>query len=338
MLLRLQASTWLNAAAPPLPSSVCARCRSGILLQQRQQQQHDARRSFSSTPPSASGHNRWSKIRHEKGAADMKKTAQRNTFAKHLALYSKLYGGDPALNPQLAAVIAAAKKSGMPKANIDAAVARGQGRSTAGERLETVTFETMMHPSVAIVVDIESDNKNRSVKDMRAIAKRHKAMAAPTAFQFTRTGRIVLGAPQQQHSAEAPHEQGQQQQVEHQQDQSATEEDRFDDVLMSAVEAGAEDVEQDDEGNFLLWTQPGSTHHVAQTVAKELGLEILSSDIIYKPTAEMVEVDDEDAAHALAGYLAVVREYPDVQAIYSNATKGAISDEAWAKIEDCLDV
>ncbi|KXJ88774.1 transcriptional regulator TACO1-like protein [Microdochium bolleyi] len=257
----------------------------------------------------------------------MKKTAQRNTFAKHLTLYSKLYGGNPALNPQLATVIAAAKKSGMPKANIDAAVARGQGKSTSGEKLEAVTFETIMNPSVAIVVDIESDNKNRSIKDMRSLAKKHKALAAPTAFQFTRTGRIVLGTPQ-------PDTEGAQQQQPEQQPA----EDRFDDVLMAAVEAGAEDVEQDEDGNYLLWTQPGSTHHVAQTVAKELELDILSSDIIYKPTAEMVEVDDEGAALALGNFLAAVKEYPDVLAIYSNAVQGGISDEAWAKIEDCLDV
>ncbi|KAH7041550.1 transcriptional regulator TACO1-like protein, partial [Microdochium trichocladiopsis] len=279
-------------------------------------------RTFATTPSMASGHNRWSKIRHEKGAADMKKTAQRNVFAKHLTLYSKLYGGDPALNSQLASVIAAAKKAGMPKANIDAAVARGQGKSTTGEKLEAATFEVIVSgptaaSSVAIVVDIESDNKTRSIKDLRVVAKKHKALAAPTAFQFTRTGRIVLGPPAE---SEQP-----------------AEEDRFDDVLMAAVEAGAEDVEQDDEGNFLLWTQPGSTHHVAQTVAKELGLQILESDIIYKPTAEMVAVDDEAAAQALAAFLAAVKEYPDVQAIYSNAIKGAISEEAWAKIDESLD-
>lgn len=254
----------------------------------------------------------------------MKKTAQRNIFAKHLTLYSKLYGGDPALNSQLASVIAAAKKAGMPKANIDAAVARGQGRSTTGQQLEAATFEVIVSgptpaSSVAIVVDIESDNKTRSIKDLRVVAKKHKALAAPTAFNFTRTGRIVLGP-----AADS--------------DLDTTEdEDRFDDVLMAAVEAGAEDVEQLDEGNFLLWTQPGSTHHVAQTVAKELELDILESDIIYKPTAEMVAIDDEEAAQALATFLAAVKEYPDVQAVYSNAVKGAISDETWAKIDDSLD-
>jgi len=253
----------------------------------------------------------------------MKKTAQRNIFSKHLTLYSKLYGGDPALNSQLANVIAAAKKAGMPKANIDAAVARGQGRSTTGQQLEAATFEVIVSgptpaSSVAIVVDIESDNKTRSIKDLRVVAKKHKALAAPTAFNFTRTGRIVLGPTGDS-------------------DPDTVEEDRFDDVLMAAVEAGAEDVEQLDEGNFLLWTQPGSTHYVAQTVAKELELEILESDIIYKPTAEMVALDDEEAAQALATFLTAVKEYPDVQAVYSNAVKGDISDETWAKIDDSLD-
>lgn len=259
-----------------------------------------------------SGHNRWSKIKHEKGAADAKKNAQRSTFSKHLTLYSRLYGPDPNLNPQLSAVIAAAKKAGMPKASIDVAVARGQGKSSTGVGLESVTLEVMMSPSVAMVIDVETDNKQRALQELRTMIKRHKGTVTPTAFLFTRLGRIVLKGD--------GHE--------------------FDEVLMQALEAGAEDVEQDEGDDIIIWTQPNAMHQAVQNLGKALPTaEILSSEILWSPTADKIKIDDADtdAAAAIGNFLAALREYPDVQGIYANAERGTISEDAWSAIEDNLD-
>ncbi|KAH8668300.1 transcriptional regulator TACO1-like protein [Xylariales sp. PMI_506] len=269
-------------------------------------------RSLSSAKPLFSGHNRWSKIRHEKGAADKKKTAERGMFAKNLTLYSRLYGANPELNTQLAKTITEAKKSGMPKANIDLAIARGQGKSSTGDKLETAMLEVMGPGSVAIIIDIEADNKQRALKDLKSIAKKHSAIVTPTTFLFTRLGRTVLKAV-------------------------ASAQYTFDDVFMQAIEVGAEDVEQDDEGNVVVWTSPTITHQTAQSLSTALSAEILTSDIIWTPAAEKARLEDEEVAKQLGDFLTAVRENPDVQAVYANAEPGRISKAAWVFIEENLD-
>ncbi|KAI0440179.1 duf28 domain-containing protein [Xylaria telfairii] len=281
-------------------STICAQCR----------------RSFAANAVLSSGHNKWSKIKHEKAAADKKKNTQRSGFAKMLTMYSKMYGPDPNMNTQLASVITLAKKAGMPKAGIDLAIARGQGKSETGASLETATLEVMLAPSVAMVIDIETDNKQRSLKDLRVLVKKHGGTVTPTAFMFTRQGRAVLS-----HNDTA-------------RDETTTD---FDEVMMQALDAGAEDVERDDEGNIVLWTQPNMTHQVAQDLAKTLSLNILSSDILWSCTSDKVKVDDADEVDVLAKLLSAIREYPDVQDVYINAERGSVSEEAWGAVEEALD-
>ncbi|KAI5860536.1 YebC-like protein [Durotheca rogersii] len=274
-------------------SSVCAQCR----------------RSFVSSPASRSGHNRWSKVRHEKGAADRKKNLQRNSFSQNMTLFSKLYGPDPNNNPQLAAVIAVAKKAGVPKANIDRAIARGQGRSPTGEGLESLTIEVIMPPSVGFLIDVETDRKPRAMVEVRAICKRHSAAPASTAFLFTRQGRVLLEGR----------------------------DGDFDDVLMKALEAGADDVEQDENGDIVLWTQPNMTHQAAQNMSKALSTEVLGADIVWTPTADKIKLDDEEEATAIGKFLLDLRAHADVQGIYANAERGAVSEDTWRTIEEYLD-
>ncbi|KAI8953933.1 duf28 domain-containing protein [Xylaria longipes] len=290
-------------------STICAQCR----------------RSFTASAILSSGHNKWSKIKHEKAATDKKKTAQRSSFAKMMTMLSKMYGADPNLNSQLASVITTAKKAGMPKANIDLAIARGQGKSETGASLEAATLEVMLAPSVAMVIDIETDNKQRALKELRALVKKHGGTVTPTAFLFTRQGRIVLGRQNDNDPDEAN--------VSDARNETAD----FDEVMMQALDAGAEDVEKDDEGNVVLWTQPNMTHQVAQDLAKTLGLNILSSDILWSCTSDKAKVDDAEEVSTLAKLLSAVQEYPDVQAVYINADRGGVSEEAWSAVEEALD-
>ncbi|KAI1393227.1 YebC-like protein [Hypoxylon trugodes] len=267
------------------------------------------RRSFTANPVFRSGHNRWSKIRHEKGAADAKKTAQRTAFSKNLTLYSKLYGPDPNLNTQLASVITAAKKAGMPKANIDAAIARGQGKSSTGAGLESVTLEVMMPPSVAIVIDAETESKSRTLQELKLLVKKCKGTVTPTTFMFTRLGRSILRGTG----------------------------DEFDDVLMQALEAGAEDVEQDENGDIILLTQPNSTHQAAQNLSKALSTEILNSEILWAPTGDKIKLDDAQEVAAIGNFFAALQDNPEVQGVYANIERGSVSEEVWKTIEDNLD-
>ena len=200
----------------------------------------------------------------------------------------------------------------MPKANIDISIARGQGKSLTGEGLESATLEVMIpSSSAAMVIDIESDNKTRTLQDLRVIVKKHGGNVTPTAFMFTRLGRSVL--------------------------QSKDPDYDFDDVFLQAVDMGAEDVEQDDQGNAVVWTQPSATHQVAQKLASSFKMEILSSDIIYSPTAEKARVDDAEVATGLGSFLSAVRDLPEVQAVYANLERGAVSEDLWKPIEEDLD-
>ncbi|KAF2969134.1 hypothetical protein GQX73_g4443 [Xylaria multiplex] len=213
----------------------------------------------------------------------------------------------------------------MPKTSIDVAIARGQGRSETGAGLETATLEAMLAPSIAMVIDIESDNKQRSLKDLRHLIKRTGGTVTPTAFLFMRQGRTMLG-----HRSNEEDIDGSNGEVK----EAAAD---FDEIMMQALDAGAEDVEKDEEENIVLWTQPNITHQVAQDLAKTTGLKILDSDIIWSCTSDKVKVDDEQTASTLAKLLSVVREYPDVQAVYANAERGDISEEAWNAVEEALD-
>ncbi|TRX91326.1 hypothetical protein FHL15_007748 [Xylaria flabelliformis] len=290
-------------------STICAQCR----------------RSFTANAILSSGHSKWSKIKHQKAATDQKKTAQRGSFAKMMTMYSKMYGPDPNLNSQLASAIATAKKAGMPKAGIDMAIARGQGKSESGASLETATLEVMLAPSVAMVIDIETDNKVRSLSDLRYLVKKHGGTVTPTAFLFTRQGRVVLSHKDNNNNNNDPD------------DAKGNGTADFDEVMMQALEAGAEDVDKDDDGNVVLWTQPSMTHQVAQDLAKTLDLNIMSSDILWSCTSDKVTVDSAEEVDTLANLLSVVQEYPDVQAVYVNAERGNVSEEAWSAVEEALD-
>ncbi|KAI0105533.1 duf28 domain-containing protein [Nemania sp. FL0031] len=303
----LPSSTRIVPLSHPIRYTICAQCR----------------RSFAASAFVSSGHNKWSKIKHDKAAADKKKNTQRTGFAKNLTISSKMYGADPNINTQLASLISIAKKAGMPKASIDVAIARGQGKSETGAGLETATLEVMLAPSVAMVIDIETDNKQRALKELRHLVKKYDATVTPTAFLFTKQGRTVLSHSNNGDSDDVTKGKG--------------EEMDFDDVMMQALDAGAEDVEKDEQGDVVVWTPPNLTHQVAQDLAKTLGLNILSSDIIWSCSSDKVKVDDEEAVVALAKLLAAVQEYPDVQAVYMNAERGDVSEEAWSAVEEALD-
>ncbi|KAK3900177.1 transcriptional regulator TACO1-like protein [Staphylotrichum tortipilum] len=283
-------------ARPTRPSSICLQCR----------------RAFVASPPLQSGHNKWSKIRHKKAANDAKKNKARTIFSKNITLYSKLFGPNPDNNPQLAAAINTAKKASLPLDKIEGAIARGQGRTSTGAALEPISFEAMVPPSIALIVDLESESKLRALQDMNQLVKRAKGSSGSSRFFFSRLGRVVF--------------------------EKGTSGLDVDQIMDEAIEAGAEDLENDADGNIVVWTQPAETMQVCQAVGGKFELKILSSDIIW--TANEDTKAKLDASEELASFtelLEALREYPEVQAIYSNVSKGDMSDEDWARIEDNLD-
>lgn len=223
-----------------------------------------------------------------------------------------MYGPDPNLNTSLANAIALAKKDSVPKDTISQAVARGQGRSLAGATLEGMKFEAIMAPSVAFIIDVETDNKLRALQDVNLTLRKNKARMTATEFFFSRRGRVVF----------AKHDKI-----------------GLDEMMDNAIELGAEDLENDDDGNVVVWTQPTQTTKLAQGLANDFGLEILSSGIIWFPNDETrATVDSTEDVKALAELVQVLREMPEVQAIYSNAVKGdGVPEEDWEAFESNID-
>ncbi|KAK1751597.1 transcriptional regulator TACO1-like protein [Echria macrotheca] len=277
-------------------STICARCC----------------RSFHQLSGLQAGHNKWSKIKHEKAANDAKKTQARTRFSDNISLYSKLYGPDPSQNPQLATAIATARKAGMPKDRIEKAIARGQGKSSEGVVLESMTFEAMRPPAIAIIVDVETDSKLRVLQDLKQILKLGKATQSASKFFFTRAGRVVF--------------------------EKSDQDVDVDTVMDDAIEAGAEDLETDEDGNIVIWTSPTNTTQMCHAVGNKFGLKVLSSGIVWSSNKDTeVQLDPEPWLPELVDMLAALRDYPDVQAVYANLSKGTVPDEIWARIDENLD-
>ncbi|CAN8097167.1 unnamed protein product [Discula destructiva] len=269
-------------------------------------------RTFTTSLYRSSGHNKWSKIKHDKGKKDQVKTALRTQFVQAITLYSRLYGPDPKMNTSLANAITIAKKSSMPKDVIEQAVARGQGRSVSGAALETMKFEVMMPPSAAFIIEVETDSKLRALQEVNNIIRKNKGRTAATEFFFSRIGRVVF----ERHETLG-----------------------VDEILDEAIEAGAEDVEADDEGNLVVACQPTQTTQIAQGIAKKFGLKILSSDITWSVNEETRSTVDKVAdVQQLSDFVGALSELPEVQAIYCNATKGEnVPEEEWEVFEESID-
>ncbi|RFU32205.1 hypothetical protein B7463_g4128, partial [Scytalidium lignicola] len=242
---------------------------------------------------------------------DAKKNQQRSMFSHEIALASKLYGGDPNSNPRLATILANAKKAGFPKASMEAAIARGQGRSTSGAALENLTLEVIMPSQVAMVIDIETDNRARSLMELRYLVKSHGGTVSPTSYLFTKKGRVSFEKDERNLGV--------------------------DEVLDEAIEAGAEDVETDEDGNVVVWTEPQATTSAAQALMKSLDLKVQSSEIIWDANEDTkVKLDSTEAVKALSEFVDALQENTSVEGVYANVAQGGIEDEAWEELQSKL--
>jgi transcriptional/translational regulatory protein YebC/TACO1 len=186
-------------------------------------------------------------------------------------------GPDPGTNPRLASVLAAAKKAGFPKASWEAAIARGQGRSPSGVALESMVIEVLHSPTgVALVIDCMTDNRAKTLQEVREKLKSSDAVQAPVGYMFERRGRLRFGnATGDGHKV--------------------LEEDA---VMEAALSAGALDVdfespaqsEQSTEfpSESLVYTEPSEMAAVAEAMSKELGVKPSQKELIWHPNAEMM--------------------------------------------------
>lgn len=201
-------------------------------------------------------------------------------------------GSDPALNPRLVAAIANAKKGALSKASIESAVARGQGKSTSGAALESLTIEAMLPFSVGAVIECQSDQKLRTLQDIRSMIARRGGSITPTSFLFERKGKVVFEKKDGISS---------------------------DQVLDQAIEAGATDVDMDDAGRLVVETEPSQLSSVVKQLSDSLGLNVETSEIVHDPKEDtMVSLKDEHMTEVV-DLVALIEEDPSVQDVYINA-------------------
>ncbi|KAL9617572.1 MAG: hypothetical protein Q9160_007642 [Pyrenula sp. 1 TL-2023] len=248
-------------------------------------------RQFCSGAARCSGHNRWSKIKHDKSKEDATKGKLRTVASQDVAAASRAGDPNPNLNTQLFHAINNAKKAGLSKASIESAIARGQGKSTSGAALEAVVIETMLPHNVGAIIECLTDNKARLLQDIRLIIGKNGGNLAPTSFLFQRKGRSVF------RKSEAV---------------------GVDDVLDKAVDAGATDVEVDDEGRITVDTEPNAVAAVVQELTKEFPLVSESSFILYDPIEDTSVKLEPRQAEDIENLLQLVEEDPTVQDIYTN--------------------
>lgn len=236
-----------------------------------------------------SGHNKWANIRLRKGAQDAKRGKAFTKAAKEIIIAAKA-GGDPAGNARLRSAIAAAKAVNLPKDKIEAAIRKGTGQDAGGELIE-ITYEGYGAGGVAIIVETATDNKNRTVAEVRhAFTKYGGAMgeSGSVAFQFDRMGVITL-----------------------EKEKYADEEA----VMNMALEAGAEDVQ--DEGDvWEVRTAMGDFNTVREALEAE-GVEMMEAQLAMVP--RMLNPIDAETAKKLVRLTDALEDLDDVQNVFTNA-------------------
>jgi len=236
-----------------------------------------------------SGHNKWANIRLRKGAQDAKRGKAFTKAAKEIIIAAKA-GGDPAGNARLRSAIAAAKAVNLPKDKIEAAIRKGTGQDAGGELFE-ITYEGYGAGGVAIIVETATDNKNRTVAEVRhAFTKYGGAMgeSGSVSFQFDRMGVITLDK-----------------------EKYADEET----VMNMVLEAGAEDVQ--DEGDvWEVRTAMGDFNTVREALEAE-GVEMMEAQLAMVP--RMLNPIDAETAKKLVRLTDALEDLDDVQNVFTNA-------------------
>jgi YebC/PmpR family DNA-binding regulatory protein len=235
-----------------------------------------------------SGHSKWHSIKHKKGAADAKRGKVFTRLIKELTVAARAGGGDPDMNPRLRTIIADAKQNNMPADNIKRAIRRGTGEEP-GVSYEEAQYEGYGPGGAAVIIDVLTDNKNRTVGELRHLLEKHAGNLAATnavAWMFAKKGYIVI-------------------------EKTKADEDK----LMSAVlDAGADDL-QDDDDNWEVLSAPDAFPAVLEAV-KGLGVEPASAQVSMIPQ-NYVKLEGK-VAQQMVKLMEALDDHDDVQHVWSN--------------------
>lgn len=235
-----------------------------------------------------SGHSKWSTIKRKKGAIDAKRGKIFTKLAKEISLAARLGGGDPEANARLRQAVIAARDENMPKDNIERAIKKGTGE-LGSVTYEEVTYEGYGPGGVALMVEIMTDNKNRTVAEIRHILSKHGGNLGENgcvSWIFSKHGSILIEKKQIGE----------------------------DELMELALEAGAEDV-REEENEFEVLTDPLSFEGVRK-VLQEKGLKFLEAKVTMIPQ-NLVKLEGSKAEQMLK-MMEKLEDNDDVQNVYAN--------------------
>lgn len=236
------------------------------------------------------GHNKWSSIKHKKAAVDAKRGKIFTRYIREITIAARLGGDDPDANPRLRAAITAAKGVNMPKDNIERAISRGAGGGE-GDNIEEVRYEGYGQAGVAILVDCMTDNRNRTVSEVRSAFNKgggNMGESGCVSWMFEQKGQFVF-------------------------DSNSIDEER---LIETALEAGADDVEDDTDNNCAtVICAPADFGHVQQAL-EDAGFEPQLAEISWIPE-NSIKVEG-DSTEKLLGLIERLEELDDVQNVYAN--------------------
>ena len=236
------------------------------------------------------GHSKWSKVKHIKGPLDQKRGQLFSKLAKEISVASRMGGGDPAGNPRLRSAILAARAQSMPNDNIDRAIKRGIGEGPDAANIEESVYEAYAPGGVALLVEVATDNRNRTAADLRLIlTKNHGNLASPGAvsYMFHRQGRITVPA-------------------------TAIGEER---LLELVIEAGGDELTQEDD-HHVISTAPDQLYAVAE-VLRTAGVQADAQRLTFVPETQ-VAVSDPAIAAQVVRIIEVLEDSDDVQHVHTN--------------------
>jgi YebC/PmpR family DNA-binding regulatory protein len=247
-----------------------------------------------------SGHSKWATIKHKKGAADQKRAKVFAKLIRQVEVAAREGGGDPAMNPALRTMFQKARDSSVPIDTIERAIKRGTGE-LEGVQYEQITYEGYAPNGVAILIDVLTDNRNRTGGDVRSILKKNGgSIAEPgaVAWQFERKGIITLARTVDE-----------------------------DDIMMAALDAGLEDLA--DEGDTWSLTCAPTDLAGVRAALEEAGIAFESADSTMVANLS-VALETAEAAQAVLRLIDALEDNDDIQDVYSNFD---IADELMQNLE-----
>lgn len=236
------------------------------------------------------GHSKWSNIKHRKGAQDKKRGKLFMKLAREIYMAAKEGGGDPDTNPNLRQAVDKARSNNMPNDNVDRAIKKATG-DLEGVNYEEFTYEGYGPGGVAVMVKVLTDNKNRTAADVRHAFNKNDGNLGENgcvSFLFNRRGYLAI-------------------------DRSTNEADE-EEMLLEAIEAGAEDMETTDS-HFEIYTEPEAFSNVKQTLEQD-GYSFSTSEVTMVP--ETYTPLDEEGVEKMLKLIDMLEDNDDVSEVYHN--------------------